>query len=309
VLTALISFERVFEVLDADTACGTVQGTADIDVAGRVVMQDVFFRYPRGAYVPSLERLDQAPQDEAGWVLEGVSLAAEAGDMVAVVGHTGTGKTTLAMLLAGLYRATSGSITIDGADITTLTQGCLSRSIGVATQDSHFFHTTIADNLRYAKPGATNADLEQACRAAQIHEVIARLPDGYATLVGEHGYRMSGGEKQRLAIARVILQNPRIVILDEATAHLDSQTEALIQQALAEVLRGRTGFVIAHRLSTVRAAREILVMAGGRIVERGSHAGLLASPLGVYRRMLEAQEGKSSGDAAPVGEAETAARK
>ncbi len=196
---------------------------------------------------------------------------------MALVGPSGAGKTTLSQLVPRLYDVTTGVLAVDGHDVRDLTQDSLRAAIGVVTQDPHLFHDTVGMNLRYAKPDATLAELEAACRAARIHDVIAALPDGYDTVVGERGYRLSGGEKQRLAIARMLLKDPAIVILDEATSQLDSENESLIQQALAAALSGRTAIVIAHRLSTITGADQILVMDEGRIVQQGHHEDLLAS--------------------------------
>ena len=208
--------------------------------------------------------------------------------MTALVGPSGAGKTTLSSLVPRLYDVTEGSVRVDGHDVRDLTLDSLTSSIGMVTQDAHLFHDTVAANLRYARPDATDAELLAAARAARIHDVIAALPEGYDTLVGERGYRLSGGEKQRLAIARVLLKDPAIVILDEATAHLDSETEVLIQQALAEALDGRTSIVIAHRLSTIRAADQILVLDGGVVVEQGRHDDLLGRG-GLYADLYETQ--------------------
>jgi len=207
---------------------------------------------------------------------------------VALVGPSGAGKTTVSWLIPRLYDATSGRVLIDGRDVRSITLDSLARGIGVVTQETYLFHDTLAANLRYARPGATDAEVEAACRVANIHDFISGLPAGYQTVVGERGYRLSGGEKQRVAIARAVLKDPRILILDEATAHLDAHSEALIQQALERVLAGRTAFVIAHRLSTILAADRILVLDGGRIVEEGTHAALLARE-GLYARLYETQ--------------------
>jgi ATP-binding cassette subfamily B protein len=292
-MTAFVSFDRVFEVLDTPPSIADRPGAHDlVEAKGHLEVSDVWFRYPAGSSVSiaSLEGDGTAPlSDEASdWILKGVAFTAEPGDMVALVGPSGAGKTTLSTLIPRLYDVTSGAVRIDGSDVRDLTLASLNAAIGVVTQDAHLFHDSIASNLRYAKPDATDAELVTACRAARIHDVIAALPDGYDTVVGDRGYRMSGGEKQRLAIARVLLKDPAIVILDEATAHLDSETELLIQQALAEALSGRTSVVIAHRLSTVQAADQILVIDEGRIVERGTHDQLLRSG-GLYEELYETQ--------------------
>jgi ATP-binding cassette subfamily B protein len=207
---------------------------------------------------------------------------------VALVGPSGSGKTTTTYLLPRLYDPTSGAIYLDGVDLRDATQNSIAAQIGMVTQESYLFHDTIRANLLYAKPEADQAEVEAACRAANIHDTIMRLPNGYDTLVGERGYRLSGGEKQRLAIARVILKNPRILVLDEATSHLDSQNEAMIQAALEPLFEGRTSIVIAHRLSTVLAADKILVLAEGKIVEQGTHAELLAHG-GLYTELYKTQ--------------------
>jgi ATP-binding cassette subfamily B protein len=273
-LTALVSFERCFEVLDAPHAIAERENALPIPkgTPGEITFDDVWFRYPAGVDVSiaSLEgdgskELDSEPSD---WVLKGVSFTVAPGTMTALVGASGAGKTTISMLLPRLYDASAGSVRIDGHDVRDVTTSSLVDTIGVVTQDPHLFHDTIGANLRYAKPDATDAELVAACRAARIHDLIASLPAGYDTMVGERGYRMSGGEKQRLAIARVLLKSPSIVILDEATAHLDSETEVLIQQALDVALEGRTSLVIAHRLSTIRDADQILFVDGGTVTPR-----------------------------------------
>jgi ATP-binding cassette, subfamily B, bacterial len=284
VLLAFVSFERVFELLDTPRMIDDAPGAVDlVDPAGRVELDDVWFRYPAAADVSlsSLEgdgvtgvALDDRPSDV---VLQGITATLEPGTTVALVGPSGAGKSTLASLVPRLYDVTAGAVRVDGHDVRTLTQESLRAAIGVVSQDPHLFHASIAENLRYARPGATDEELAAACRAAQIHDVIAGLPDGYATVVGERGYRLSGGEKQRLAIARVLLKDPAVVILDEATSHLDAENEVAVQQALAIALAGRTALVIAHRLSTVQDADEILVLDDGRIVQRGTHAKLLAT--------------------------------
>jgi ATP-binding cassette, subfamily B, bacterial len=292
-LTALVSFDRVFEVLDRPSAIvDAPDAVALTDPAGRVEVDDVWFRYPAASEVSiaSLEAdataaLSSEPSD---WILRGVSFSASPGTTVALVGPSGAGKTTLTSLIPRLYDVTLGAVRIDGHDVRGVTLQSLSEAIGVVSQDPHLFHTSIADNLRYAKPSATDEDLIEACTAARIHEVIAALPEGYDTVVGERGYRLSGGEKQRVAIARVLLKNPAIVILDEATSHLDSENEVHIQRALAAALSGRTAIVIAHRLSTIRAADQILVVDGGKIVERGTHDALVAAG-GLYSELYETQ--------------------
>ncbi len=229
--------------------------------------------------------LDATPSQH---VLDGVTFTVPAGRMVALVGPSGAGKTTITALVSRLYDATSGTVRVGGHDVREVTQGSLHRAIGVVTQDAHMFHDTIRANLLYAHPNATEDELVRACRAAQIWDLVTALPDGLDTMVGDRGYRLSGGEKQRLAIARLLLKAPRIVVLDEATAHLDSESEAAVQRALATALEGRTSIVIAHRLSTVRDADEILVVDAGRIVERGDHSTLLAHG-GLYADLYRTQ--------------------
>ena len=280
-LSALVSFERCFEVIDAPHVIADAPDARDLqNPRGEVRFDDVRFRYPAPSTVSvaSLEgdgtaELSDEPSDE---ILHGVSFTATPGTLTALVGPSGAGKTTIANLIPRLYDVTGGAVLVDGADVRSVTLASLTEAIGVVTQDPHMFHDTVAHNLRYAKPDATDADLEAACRGARIHEQIASLPDGYDTVVGERGYRLSGGEKQRLAIARLLLKNPAIVILDEATSHLDPGTEALVQEALNTALSGRTAIVIAHRLSTVQHADQILVVDAGNIVERGTHTELVA---------------------------------
>ncbi len=281
-MTAFVSFDRVFEVLDAPIAITDRPGAYDLVApTGRIELDRVWFKYPSGPGV-SIASLESDAQhlvaDTAGRaVLRDVSAVIEPGQLVALVGPSGAGKTTVSQLIPRLYDVTEGAIRVDGHDVRDLTQSSLREAIGVVSQDPHLFHESIATNLRYARPDATDADLRAACRAAQIHDVVAELPDGYDTIVGERGYRMSGGEKQRLAIARMLLKDPAMVILDEATSSLDSENEAAVQDALATALAGRTAIVIAHRLSTITNADVILVMDEGEIVERGAHDELYAA--------------------------------
>jgi ATP-binding cassette subfamily B protein len=220
--------------------------------------------------------------------LKGVDFVVEPGQMVALVGPSGAGKSTTSMLVSRVYDATEGSVLVGGVDVRDATLASLRDAIGVVTQDSHLFHETIAENLRYAQPEATEDDMWAALRGAQVEELVRSLPEGLETVVGERGYRFSGGEKQRIAIARLLLKQPSIVIMDEATAHLDSESEAAVQRALAVALRGRTALVIAHRLSTIRNADLILVMEAGRVVERGTHAELVARG-GLYAELYRTQ--------------------
>ena len=295
-VTAFVSFERIFEVLDAPVPITEAPDAVVIERhangrGARVEAKSLWFRYPAGSEVSvaSLESPTvQLPTTPSGWVLSDLSFVAEPGTLTAVVGPSGAGKTTLSQLIPRLYDVTDGSITIDGIDVRHATIRSLTDLIGVVTQDAHLFHDSIGMNLRYARPDATQAEIVAAASAAQIHEMIAGLPDGYDTVVGDRGYRLSGGEKARVALARVLLKDPSIVILDEATAHLDSETESQIQQALETALDGRTSIVIAHRLSTIQSADQILVIDGGRIVERGRHEELAGNG-GLYSELYETQ--------------------
>jgi ATP-binding cassette subfamily B protein len=292
VLTTLVSFERVFEVLDFAPLVYDRPGAFDLVAPkGRVELDHVWFRHPPAA-VTSLPSLQEGavPDDEveSGWILRDVSLAIEPGELVALVGPSGAGKTTTAMLVPRIADVSEGRVLLDGHDVRDLTLDSVRDAVGFVMQDPHLFHDTIINNLRYARSDATDDEIVAACKAARINDLIMSLPEGYGTLVGERGYRMSGGEKQRLAIARMLLKDPAIVILDEATSHLDSESELAIQRALAEALRGRTALVIAHRLSTIVNADRILVMDEGRIVEQGRHAELLRER-GLYADLYRTQ--------------------
>ncbi len=234
--------------------------------------------------------------DPSEWILRDVSFRVEPGELIALVGPSGAGKTTTALLVPRIHDALEGRVLVDGHDVRDVTLASLRDSVGMVMQDPHLFHETIADNLKYAKPDATGDDLVAACKAARIHDLIASLPDGYDTVVGERGYRLSGGEKQRVAIARMLLKNPAIVILDEATAHLDSESEQLIQRALADALEGRTALVIAHRLSTIVAADRIVVIDDGRIIDQGTHDELLAKG-GLYADLYHTQVDRAADEA------------
>ncbi len=281
VLTALVSFDRVFEVLDSPSPLADKADAVElVEPRGRLEFSNVTFRYPSSTetIIATLETPSSTVSDEGDApVIKHLDVAIEPGQTVALVGPSGAGKTTITNLVPRLYDVTEGTVLVDGHDVRDLTQESLRRAIGVVVQDPHLFHESIADNLRYARPDATDAELVAACEAAQIHETIARLPGGYDTVVGERGYRFSGGEKQRLSIARMLLKDPAIVILDEATSHLDSENEALVQQALANALAGRTALVIAHRLSTITDSDVILVLEDGELVERGTHDELLVA--------------------------------
>ena len=288
VMTAFVSFERVFEVLDTSDTVADRPGAQELRAAtGRIELDHVSFRYPvPDDTVASLEGGHVAERESDHDVISNVSATIEPGQMIALVGPSGAGKSTIASLVMRLWDVTDGSIRIDGHDVRDLTGQSLRGAIGVVAQDPHLFHTTVGENLRYARPDATDDDLRAACAAAQVLEVIERLPDGFTTVVGERGYRLSGGEKQRLAIARMLLKDPAIVILDEATSHLDSENEHLVQKALATALQGRTSIVIAHRLSTIVAADQILVIDDGHLVERGTHQELLVVD-GLYAELYQ----------------------
>ncbi|MEH1013301.1 ABC transporter ATP-binding protein [Micromonospora sp. CPCC 206060] len=291
VMSALVSFDRVFEVLDLTPGITERPDAVTIPRGdGRLEFRDVHFRYPSAAEVSlaSLEDVATLDRTLSEPVLRGVSFAVEPGRMVALVGPSGAGKSTTSMLVSRIYDVTDGQVLVGGVDVRDATLASLRDEIGVVTQDSHLFHETIAENLRYAKPDATDDEIWAALAGAQVDGLVRALPDGLETVVGERGYRFSGGEKQRLAIARLLLKAPSIVILDEATAHLDSESEAAVQRALAVALTGRTALVIAHRLSTVRDADQILVLDDGRIVERGRHEELVAVG-GLYAELYRTQ--------------------
>ena len=298
ITAALVSFDRVFEVLDLEPLITQRPGAIALPPPGpgqsapEVEFDRVCFRYPAASEVslaslesiarPGVERASQA------WTLTDVSFRVPAGSMVALVGPSGAGKTTLIHLVPRLYDAVTGTVRIGGEDIRDLTLDSVHDTVGVVTQDAHMFHDTIRANLLFARPQATEQDLEQACRAAMIWETIAALPDGLDTVVGDRGYRLSGGEKQRVALARLLLKSPPVVVLDEATAHLDSESELAIQQALKAALAGRTSLVIAHRLSTIRDADLIVVIEAGQVRERGTHTELLAAE-GLYADLYRTQ--------------------
>lgn len=291
VMSALVSFDRVYEVLDLQPAITEQAAAVTVPRGdGRVEFRSVRFRYPSAAEISlaSLEEVAALDRTATEPVLRGVSFTVQPGQMVALVGPSGAGKSTLSMLISRLYDVTDGQVLVGGVDVRDASLDSLRDEIGVVTQDSHLFHETIAENLRYAKPAATDDELWAALAGAQVADLVRALPDGLDTVVGERGYRFSGGEKQRIAIARVLLKAPSIVILDEATAHLDSESEAAVQRALSVALTGRTALVIAHRLSTVREADQILVLDQGRIVERGRHEELVVLG-GLYAELYRTQ--------------------
>jgi ATP-binding cassette subfamily B protein len=291
VMSALVSFERVFEVLDLAPSIAEKPGAVQVPPgASHVKFRDVHFRYPSASEVSlaSLEDVATLDRTVTEPVLRGVSFEVRPGQLVALVGPSGAGKSTTAMLVSRVYDVTDGAVLVGGVDVRDATLASLRDTIGVVTQDAHLFHESIAENLRYARPEATDEDLWTALERAQVGDLVRSLPDGLDTVVGERGYRFSGGEKQRIAIARLLLKAPSIVILDEATAHLDSESEAAVQRALSEALVGRTALVIAHRLSTVRDADQIVVLDKGRIVERGTHDELVAAN-GLYAELYRTQ--------------------
>ncbi|GAA0967482.1 ABC transporter ATP-binding protein [Acrocarpospora macrocephala] len=291
VMTALVSFDRVFEVLDLKPMVAEKPGARAIP-PGPVTIEfdDVRFHYPAAAEVSlaSLETVARPETGEPAQVLNGVSFTARPGELVALVGHSGAGKTTTTSLVSRLYDVNEGAVRLNGVDVRDATLDSLRDTVGVVMQDAHLFHDTIGNNLRYARPDATDEEVWEALRASQIADLIHSLPDELETVVGDRGYRLSGGEKQRIALARLLLKAPAVVVLDEATAHLDSESEAAVQKALKTALRGRTSLVIAHRLSTIREADTILVMQDGRVAERGHHEELLARG-GLYAELYRTQ--------------------
>jgi ATP-binding cassette, subfamily B, bacterial len=302
VMTALVSFDRVFEVLDLPSTVQEKPGASVLpDDAATVEFDHVRFGYPKAEDVSlaSLETVSRKESRDNGQVLHEVSFRADPGQMVALVGPSGAGKTTITHLVARLYDVTGGTVRVGGEDVRDLTLQSLEDHVGYVTQDAHMFHDTILENLRYARPDATDDEVWAALEAAQIAPLVRGLPDGLDTVVGDRGYRLSGGERQRLAIARLLLKAPPIVVLDEATAHLDSESEHAVQRALDTALSGRTSLVIAHRLSTVREADQILVVEAGRVVQRGTHLELLAEG-GLYADLYRTQFiGDEAGE--PVG--------
>jgi ATP-binding cassette subfamily B protein len=292
VMTALVSFDRVFEVLDLPPLIADAPGAVELPHGPTAVeLRDVRFTYPTAAEV-SLASLESVARKEAvaggAAVLRGVSCTVPAGTMTAIVGPSGAGKTTITALVSRLYDASAGQVLVGGRDVRSVTQASLHQVVGVVSQDPHMFHDTIRANLQYAAPGADEEQIRRALADAAVLPLVESLPNGLDTVVGERGYRLSGGEKQRMALARLLLKGPDVVVLDEATAHLDSENEAAVQRALATALAGRTSLVIAHRLSTIRAADQILVVDDGTIVQRGTHQELLAEP-GLYADLYRTQ--------------------
>ncbi|MDN3355348.1 ABC transporter ATP-binding protein [Actinomadura sp. DC4] len=307
VMTALVSFDRVFEVLDLPPMVAEKPDATPLPAvadAPAVEFDNVTFSYPAASEVSlasleSIARTDTAPSRE---VLHGVDFRAEPGGLTALVGPSGAGKTTITQLVSRLYDVSDGAVRVAGQDVRDATLESLRGAVGVVTQDAHLFHDTIRANLVYARPDATDEELADALRAAQIWELVDDMPDGLDTVVGDRGYRLSGGEKQRLALARLLLKAPSVVVLDEATAHLDSESEAAVQRALKTALAGRTSIVIAHRLSTIREADQILVIDGGRVVERGRHEELLDGG-GLYAELYRTQFAGQARQAEPVPQA------
>jgi ATP-binding cassette subfamily B protein len=306
IMTAFVSFDRVFEVLDYPSAIADRPGARPLadPPRGEIEFEHVGFSYPTAdeASIQSLLGVANGLPLAGGQpVLRDVSFKVQAGELVALVGPSGAGKTTIAMLVPRVYDVSTGSVRVDGADVRDLELESLRAACGLVAQDPHLFHDTILANLRYAKPDATMEEIEEACRAARIADLIHSLPQEYETVVGERGYRLSGGEKQRVAIARLLLADPAIVILDEATAHLDSESEVHIQHALAAALANRTSLVIAHRLSTIVNADRILVVDAGRVVEQGTHQELLAAR-GLYADLYDTQFGRAPSSPPPAGD-------